>query len=332
MGIADELRESLEQAVSELTARGFQTTDPTEQQQIDQQITLLDRKIQRLNQMQLLEAAVAVSDAAEDLAPVVRSARTGPFDQYVERMRKLIGTIKVTEEKAVNDATGEVRHFPKTENPETDTPLPPPHPEPASPPDPVQPPPAVARVVNSTTFANLKAEYEAEWANCQIRDDKRGTVEGVCVATLNANTAKYQQVAAQFPGMPWYFIGVIHAMETGFRFNRHLHNGDPLSAKTVRVPKGRPISGNPPFSWEVSAKDAMEHMGYNRETDWSLAHVLYLLEKYNGFGYRFKGLRTPYLWSYSNLYSKGRYVADGVFDPHAVSPECGAATMLKALL
>jgi lysozyme family protein len=25
-------------------------------------------------------------------------------------------------------------------------------------------------------------------------------------------------------------------------------------------------------------------------------------------------------------------VADGVFDPHAVSKQCGAATMLKALL
>jgi lysozyme family protein len=121
-------------------------------------------------------------------------------------------------------------------------------------------------------------------------------------------------------------------METGFRFDRHLHNGDPLSAKTVRVPKGRPISGNPPFSWEVSAKDAMEKMGYDRETDWSLSHILYLLEKYNGFGYRIKGLRTPYLWSYSNLYSTGRYVADGVFDPNAVSKQCGAATMLKALL
>ena len=75
----------------------------------------------------------------------------------------------------------------------------------------------------------------------------------------------------------------------------------------------------------------MEEMGYDSETDWSGPHILYLLEKYNGFGYRFKELRTPYLWSYSNLYSKGRYVADGVFDPNAVSKQCGAATMLKAL-
>jgi len=180
--------------------------------------------------------------------------------------------------------------------------------------------------------AYLRAEYEAEWANCQIRDDKRQTIEDVYLTKLHANKERYQQVAAQFSGMPWYFIAIIYAMETSFRFDRHLHNGDPLSARTVRVPKGRPISGNPPFSWDVSAKDALEQMGYNRETDWSLSHMLYLLEKYNGFGYRFNGLRTPYLWSYSKLYSKGRYVADGVFDPNAVSKQCGAATMLQAVL
>ena len=62
------------------------------------------------------------------------------------------------------------------------------------------------------------------------------------------------------------------------------------------------------------------------------AHMLYLLEKYNGFGYRNMGKATPYLWSFSNLYEKGKYVADGRFDPEAVSKQCGAGVMLKALL
>jgi lysozyme family protein len=41
---------------------------------------------------------------------------------------------------------------------------------------------------------------------------------------------------------------------------------------------------------------------------------------------------TPYLWSFSSLYEKGKFVADGVFDPAAVSKQCGAAVMLKAVL
>jgi lysozyme family protein len=67
-------------------------------------------------------------------------------------------------------------------------------------------------------------------------------------------------------------------------------------------------------------------------TDWSVPHMLFLLERYNGFGYRSRGVPTPYLWSLSNLYEKGKFVADGVFDPAAVSKQCGAAVMLKAVL
>jgi lysozyme family protein len=59
---------------------------------------------------------------------------------------------------------------------------------------------------------------------------------------------------------------------------------------------------------------------------------LYRLEKYNGFGYRKRGLATPYLWSFSDRYRQGKYVADGVFDPAAVSGQCGAAVIMKRLI
>ena len=59
--------------------------------------------------------------------------------------------------------------------------------------------------------------------------------------------------------------------------------------------------------------------------------MLYRLEAYNGFGYRSSGRATPYLWSFSNLYSTGKFVADGHFEPKAHSQQCGAAVMLKLL-
>jgi len=61
-----------------------------------------------------------------------------------------------------------------------------------------------------------------------------------------------------------------------------------------------------------------------------MPRMLYLLEKYNGFGYRMRRVPTPYLWSFSNLYEKGKFLQDGRFDPEAVSKQCGAALMLKA--
>lgn len=59
--------------------------------------------------------------------------------------------------------------------------------------------------------------------------------------------------------------------------------------------------------------------------------MLYLLEAYNGFGYRSQFVPTPYLWSFSNLYSAGKFVADGKFDATAVSKQCGAAVMMRVL-
>jgi len=64
--------------------------------------------------------------------------------------------------------------------------------------------------------------------------------------------------------------------------------------------------------------------------NWSTGRMLHLLESFNGFGYRPFKVPTPYLWSFSNLYEKGKYVRDGEYDPNAVSQQCGAAVILKA--
>jgi lysozyme family protein len=44
------------------------------------------------------------------------------------------------------------------------------------------------------------------------------------------------------------------------------------------------------------------------------------------------GKPTPYLGSFPNRYEKGKYVADGRFDPPTISKQCGAANMVKALI
>jgi lysozyme family protein len=63
-----------------------------------------------------------------------------------------------------------------------------------------------------------------------------------------------------------------------------------------------------------------------------MPHILYFFERYNGMGYRMRRVATPYLWSFSNLYRTGKFVQDGHFDPDAVSKQCGAALMLKAIV
>ncbi|MBE0623316.1 MAG: hypothetical protein IH606_00765 [Burkholderiales bacterium] len=178
---------------------------------------------------------------------------------------------------------------------------------------------------------NLSQDYEKLFATCAVGPDRIGQVNWH-LQKLEAGRQRYQAVGGPL-GIPWWFIGIIHGLETGFRFDRHLHNGDPLTARTVHVPKNRP-TGNPPFSWEASADDALRWEKLDQWTDWSAAGVLFKWEKYNGFGYRkhHPDVLTPYLWSFTNQYAKGKYVADGQFDPNAISKQCGAAAMLRTLV
>jgi hypothetical protein len=128
-------------------------------------------------------------------------------------------------------------------------------------------------------------------------------------------------------------VALIHNLEARGDFTRHLHNGDPLTARTVQVPAGRPRSGSPPFTWEESAVDALEYDGLTRVTDWSIEHLAFLFEGFNGWGYRLyhPHVKSPYLWSYSNHYTQGKYVGDGQWSETAVSRQCGAMVLLKRL-
>jgi hypothetical protein len=122
-------------------------------------------------------------------------------------------------------------------------------------------------------------------------------------------------------------------MECGQNFTQHLHNGDPLSARTTHVPAGRPREGAPPFTWEESAADALKGEGLPDWDDWSIPGMLYTLEGYNGWGYRrfHPEVKSPYLWSGTNHYSSGKYVADNKWSATAVSAQIGTATLLRRI-
>src|SRR5262249_54559480 len=64
---------------------------------------------------------------------------------------------------------------------------------------------------------------------------------------------------------------------------------------------------------------------------WPVSRMLWALEPYNGYGYRNKGLRSPYLWASTNHQQRGKYVRDRVFDPRVMDEQVGCAAQLKYL-
>ncbi len=175
---------------------------------------------------------------------------------------------------------------------------------------------------------NTPAQYQQLWDTMAVY--KAAQAEAIADKIAD-NNVRYQTVVSKWK-LPWYIVGIIHNMEADMNFTRHLHNGDKLTARTVHVPAGRPLTGTPPFTWEESAKDALTMCGLDKVSDWSIPHTLLVLEGYNGFGYQRRGINSPYLWAGSSNYVKGKYVSDGKFDPEAVSHQIGAALILKQFI
>lgn len=177
----------------------------------------------------------------------------------------------------------------------------------------------------------LRIEYRLLFHTCQIREEKFQAVDEI-ISSIERNRDRYRSVG-QSLGIPWYMIAVIHNMESSMNFQRHLHNGDPLDARTVHVPKGRPASGSPPFTWEESAADALQYQKLHTWNDWSLSGLLYKLEEYNGWGYRLyhSHVLSPYLWSFSYHYRNGKYTGDGRWSESAISRQAGAAVLLRRM-
>ena len=182
----------------------------------------------------------------------------------------------------------------------------------------------------SRDYASLKSEYGRKFRTLTVRPQFSETANWH-LDMMRKSRERYERVE-KVTGVPWHFIAATHALEASFNFRAHLHNGDfPLTARTRQVPAGRPSQWLPPSDWESSAKDALRLLGFTGQTDWSLERTLYRLEAYNGLGYRGLGVPTPYLWSFSNHYERGKFVADGKFSATAKSQQCGAAVMLKLL-
>jgi lysozyme family protein len=195
-------------------------------------------------------------------------------------------------------------------------------------------PPAEAQdATRDAKFRKYHDNYLKLFDTCTVKPEHRSEVDWYLSKLTSAKYRTRYEAVANSLCVPWYFIGIVHALEASLNFEGHLHNGDPLAERTVQVPAGRPKVWQPPATWEASAMDALEYEGFTNQLDWSLAHTLFRYEAYNGFRSReLHDINTPYLWSFSNHYDSGKFVADGVWSDSAVSKQCGAGVLLRELV
>lgn len=177
-------------------------------------------------------------------------------------------------------------------------------------------------------FEALAPEYGRRWAAMQIRPSKVRSLDAVARKII-AGKAEYQRVEAD-TGVPWAVVGALHNREASCDFKGILHNGEKIigtGRKTRLVPKGR----GPFKTWHEAALDAIAIKGWDKSTVWSIEFFLFASEVFNGMGYRARGVPSAYLWSFSDQYVKGKYVADHVWDADVVDQQMGVAPLMKRL-
>lgn len=177
-----------------------------------------------------------------------------------------------------------------------------------------------------TDLAALTKRNADRWAKAKITRDAASVAKRLAAP---AAKVKYQGIA-QETRVPWFVIAVIHEREASQNWMGNLAQGDRWDQVSVHVPKGR----GPFPSFERAAVDALVNCApyAARWKDWSAGGALTLLEQYNGLGYATRGLASPYVWSGTDQYVSGKYVADGVFDPNVVDKQLGCACILKAMM
>jgi lysozyme family protein len=120
----------------------------------------------------------------------------------------------------------------------------------------------------------LKESYLSIFNACRVNADSLKQANGI-VQKISASRPRYESVSAILT-IPWYVIAVIHNLEAGLNFNCHLHNGDPLTSKTVHVPSGRQhqvilrIAGDERHRCNATGE-------FGCWTDWSLSGISYKL-------------------------------------------------------
>jgi lysozyme family protein len=184
-----------------------------------------------------------------------------------------------------------------------------------------------------TDLTALKSANARRWDIAQLT---RGPEFTPVAKRLVAAKERYLAVSAR-TGIPYPFIAVTHQRESSQNWQRSLAQGDPWNQESTHVPAKR----GPFKSWEDAAYDALVNCGpyAARNKDWSIGGLLTLLERYNGLGYftgplkgRYPSQPSPYIWAGTDQYSRGKYVADGVFDPSAVDKQLGCAGLIMAMM
>lgn len=200
----------------------------------------------------------------------------------------------------------------------------------------------------SNLIPTLIARNGQRWAAMHIRADRlpafNATARRLCAPDAKARYVGVED-RLQVLGfhVPWWFVAVVSEREYGGppRWDRQLGQGDPLNEVSYNDPAGRgpflshqtdTTPGND--AWTRCCLDALIDCAPHaaKWLDWSPGGTMTIWEEYNGLGYAGKGVPSAYVWSGSDQYVSGKYIADHVYRAGVKDVQEGCAPLLACMM
>lgn len=179
-----------------------------------------------------------------------------------------------------------------------------------------------------------------------VREDHVETQEGMSTVLTNEQAkdvklfrdrfekhqARYERVAAA-TGVPAPLIAAIHWRESHGDFGTYLHQGDPLGKAAVNHPTDIPIftEWEPAAIHAIKMKSGLARSLQMEKATTDLASMATYAEFYNGLGYRRKGDESPYVYSGTDKYTGGKYVADGQYSSTTKDRQVGVIPLIESV-
>jgi lysozyme family protein len=181
-------------------------------------------------------------------------------------------------------------------------------------------------------YAVLAPEYATLLAAMRVDPDRENDLAERAVAVLKLADKlrdEWTEVTAK-TGVPRLWGIASFERESSSNYSCSPAQGDPWDKVSVHVPRGL----GPYENWGESCVTAygIDKLNEVGASNWTWTRACYEGELYNGFGPRAHGRHTGYLWSWTNVYTGGKYIADGKWDPDTQDQQCGMVPMMAALL
>ncbi|RYZ44681.1 MAG: hypothetical protein EOO72_05650, partial [Myxococcaceae bacterium] len=170
------------------------------------------------------------------------------------------------------------------------------------------------------------ADNTKKAANAQLSTDPRYAADLKAIANLSPEKRRLIDEVARKADLPPALVAGIWYREASLKDGVYLHNGQELGKTTTIVPKGVFFRKDQFVDAAVDAlrkhsKD-QKALGLNyNSTD--MGAIASYAEAYNGFGYRNKGVTTPYAFAGTDQYKGGMYVKDGDFKANVYDKRLG---------